>query len=191
MHSLHPELTRAMATMLDRIDASIRASGYQGEPVCMFLAGGMAVHYHCGTRYTEDVDASFSHRVLLPMRELTIDYQREDGTPSALYFDANYNDHFALMHPEYRENADEWQGIGNEQRLVKLLVLSPLDLAVSKISRFIEQDHLDILALASQRYFSAGQLRSHAEEALNYYVGDSKWIRSTINLLCSEIAALN
>jgi hypothetical protein len=126
MHTLHPELTRAMSAMLEKLDGFLRAGGYGGEPVRMFLAGGMAMHFHCGTRYTEDVDASFSARVLVPAQDLTVDYIREDGTPSALYFDANYNDSFALMHPDYRDNAQEWQGIGNEQRLVQLYVLTPL-----------------------------------------------------------------
>ncbi len=191
MHLLHPELTNALATMLDRMDASLRASGFDGEQVRMYLAGGMAVHFHCGTRYTEDVDASFSRRVLLPTRDLTVDYQRADGSPSSLYFDANYNDHFALMHPDYRDNSVEWNGIGNEGRCIALWVLSPLDLAVSKISRFVEHDHSDILALAERRYFTADQLRFHAKEALDYYVGDTRWIHSTLDIVCAEIAQLN
>ena len=91
MHTPHPELTRAMSAMLEKLDGFLRAGGCEGEPVKMFLAGGMAMHFHCGARYTEDVDASFSARLLVPAHDLTVDYVREDGTPSALYFDANYN----------------------------------------------------------------------------------------------------
>lgn len=120
----HPELASALSEMLDRIDAWLRTGGYAGSPVRMFLAGGMAVNYHCGSRYTEDVDATFSARLLLPAREMTVDYVRRDGTPALLYFDANYNDTFALMHPDYRGNALEWEGIGNEDRLVHLYVLT-------------------------------------------------------------------
>ena len=132
MHSLHPELTRAMAVMLDKLDASLRAGGYGGPPVATYLAGGMAVHYH-------------------------------------------------------RENSVEWQGLGNETRAVQLRVFSPIDLAVSKISRFSEQDRNDILALAERGLFTASQLRTHAEEALQYYVGDTNWVRGTIDLICADI----
>ena len=191
MHSLHPELTRAMAEMLDRMDASLRQSGYSGDAIRMFLAGGMAVHFHCGTRYTEDVDASFSRRMLLPTGDLAIDYKREDGTPSTLYFDANYNDTFALMHPDHQENAVEWQGIGNELRVIQLFVLAPLDLAVSKLARFAQQDREDIHSLAGRRYFTGAQLRSHAAEALDYYVGDTARVRGTIDLICNEISSTN
>ena len=189
MHPRQPELTRAMSVMLDKLDAFLRSGGYAGEPVRMFLAGGMALHYHCGARYTEDVDASFSARLLVPAHDLTVDYRREDGTPSTLYFDANYNDTFALLHPDYREDAVAWEDIGNERRLVQLFVLTPLDLAVSKISRYSPQDRADILLLAEHRFFNAAQLRRRAEEALDYYVGNTHWVRSTIDLLCDEIGA--
>lgn len=191
MHSAHPELTAALGLMLDKLDTSIRESGYTGEPVKMYAADGIAVHYFCGTRYTADVDATFSHRILMPFSDLVVKYQRDDGRSASLYLDPTYNDHFALLHPDHRDSAVEWDGIGNERRVVKLLALSPVDLAVSKVSRFSEQDHEDILALASRRYFSAGQLRQRAEEALDYYVGDTRWIRGTIDQLCSEITALN
>jgi hypothetical protein len=62
-----------MGQMLDKLDAHLRSGGYEGEPIRMFLAGGMALHYHCGARYTEDVDASFSARLLVPARELTVE----------------------------------------------------------------------------------------------------------------------
>ncbi len=188
MHPLHPELTRALSVMLDKLDASLRSSGYAGSPVRMFLAGGMALHFHCGARYTEDVDASFSARLLVPTQELTVDYLREDGTKSALYFDANYNDTFALMHPDHRDQAVEWLGIGNEHRLVRLFVLTPLDLAVSKISRFSPQDREDIMLLASRGYFTAEQLRQRAGDALGYYVGNNAWVRGTIEQVCADLA---
>ena len=77
-----------MAAMLEKLDSHVKAGDYHGDPIRMFLAGGMAMYYHCGVRYTEDVDASFSKRLLVSAEDLTVDYLREDGTPSALYFDA-------------------------------------------------------------------------------------------------------
>lgn len=187
MHSLHPELTSAMSTMMDRIDAILRESGYAGEPVSMYLAGGMAVHYHCGTRYTDDVDATFSRRLLLPHEELVISYFRETGEKSSIYLDPTYNDTFALLHPDHRESCVAWEGIGNERRLIHLLVFCPLDLAVSKLSRFSPNDRADILALAQHRYFTSSQLKSRATQALDYYVGDTRWIHLNIAQISEEI----
>ena len=185
MSERHPSLTAALSEMLNRLDRHLRDGGYEGAPVQMYLAGGMAVHFHCGSRYTEDVDASFSKRMLVPVNDLTVDYVREDGSPSALYFDANYNDTFALMHPDYRQDSVEWAGLGGG--LVRLRVLNPLDLAVSKLSRYSEQDREDVLLLARQRYFTADELRGRALAALDYYVGDSRWIRLILDQLADEI----
>lgn len=187
MHKLHPELTLAMSQMMDRMDAFLRASAYTGEPVKMYLAGGMAVHYHCGTRYTDDVDASFSQRLMLPFEELVIDYIRETGKQSCIYFDTTYNDTFALLHPDHRDSCVEWDGIGNETRQIHLLVFSPVDLAVSKLSRFSSNDQADILALAQHRYFDSSQLKSRATEALGYYVGDTRWIQINLTQISQEI----
>lgn len=188
MHNLHPELTQALSEMLDRIDHSLRRSGYAGEQVQMYLAGGMAVHYHCGTRYTEDVDATFSKRLLLPYNELAVSYMRQDSTPSSIYLDPTYNDTFALLHPDHRGACIEWSGIGNETRLVQLRVFSPLDLAVSKIARFSPSDQADILALATRRFFSTPQFKQHVTEALDYYVGDTRWIHLNLTQICEDIA---
>ena len=67
-------LQAALTEMIEKIDGFIWSSGYQGEPVKMILAGGMAVNYYCGTRYTEDVDAVFSkessHKIAVQSSQL-------------------------------------------------------------------------------------------------------------------------
>lgn len=181
----YPELTRALQEMLDRMDASLRSGGYTGEPVDMFLAGGMAVNYYCGTRYTEDVDASFSRRFLLPS-DLEVSYRRRDGGQAFIFFDRNYNTSFALIHINFEQNAVAWEGIGNERRLIHLKVLSPLDLAVSKISRFSEQDREDIRALASEGLFTAEALSRHAMEATIDFIGDKRPLLLSIRLAVQD-----
>jgi hypothetical protein len=80
------------------------------------------------------------------------------------------------MHEDYQDDAVEFEGIGNLHRLVRLYVLSPVDLAISKISRFMEQDRTDSLDLASRNYFTADELEQRALAALGYYVGDLKTV---------------
>lgn len=181
-----PELTEALREMLDRMDSTLRASGYAGSPVIMYLAGGVAVNYYCGTRYTEDVDASFSRRILLP-QDLSVNYRRKDGTDAFIYFDYNYHTSFALFHDEFEESAREWEGIGNEQRLVHLRVLSPVDLAVSKLSRFSEQDRADIRALAVESHFTPAQLRERAMAALANFIGDKRPVITSLDLIRRDL----
>jgi Nucleotidyltransferase of unknown function (DUF6036) len=61
-------------------------------------------------------------------------------------------------------------------------LLSPLDLAVSKIARLSDQDRDDIAALARREMISATALRTRAEEALAGYIGDLNRLRTSIDI---------
>jgi len=187
MNKAFPELSEALSQLLDQMDASIRKGGYDGPPITMYLAGGMAVNFYCGTRYTEDVDAFYTHR--LHVGPCEVSYRHKDGNPSFLYLDNNYNPTFGLLHENHDRDAVEWTGIGNEKRKIHLYVLSPVDLAVTKISRYSPQDREDILALASAGLFSADQLRDRALEALGDYIGDRAPVMTSIELICRQISA--
>jgi hypothetical protein len=186
MNKAFPELSKALSELLDQMDASIRRGGYDGPPITMYLAGGMAVNFYCGSRYTEDVDAFYTRRVHVGPCEVS--YLHKDGSPSFLYLDNNYNPTFGLLHEHHDRDAVEWTGIGNERRKIHLYVLSPVDLAVTKISRYSTQDRKDILALASAGLFSADQLRNRATEALRDFIGDRAPVITSIELICGQIA---
>lgn len=186
---VEPSLAEALRIVVDKIDGTVRASGYRGEPIKMCLAGGLAVHHYTHVRFTHDIDASFSKRLTLPYRELIANCMI-DGERSILFFDANYNPNFALMHPDYETDACEWRGLGNEERVVKLYVLSPVDLATSKIARFSEQDRLDIQALARGGLVTAPALCSRAKAALEYYVGNNATLLANLETACRDIENL-
>ncbi|MDZ7914348.1 MAG: DUF6036 family nucleotidyltransferase [Rhodococcus sp. (in: high G+C Gram-positive bacteria)] len=142
------------------------------EPVKMYLAGGVAVNFYTGSRPTRDVDASFSRRLLLPpFNELVVPYTGPDGEVRSLYLDLNYNTSFAVVHED--AELDSWlvQGAQFENRKIELRVFAPVDLAVSKLARFADNDQADIAALARERLFSPKQLKDRADDALRYYVG--------------------
>ena len=133
----------------------------------VFLAGGMAVHLYTAQRVTTDVDAEFGSRIFIPS-DLVVDVTLEDGTHESVYFDTNYNSTFALMHEDYLDDAIalDW---GMEQ--IKLYVLSPLDLAVSKIARCADNDKEDSAALVRLGLTSADAIEQRAMAALAGYVG--------------------
>jgi hypothetical protein len=154
----------------------------------MYLAGGMAVNFYCGTRYTEDIDAFYTRRVHVGPCEVS--YQHKDGSPSFLYLDNNYNPTFGLLHENYGHDAVEWTGIGDDRRKIRLFVLSPVDLAVTKILRHSDQDREDIIALASEGMFSANELRDRTNQALADYIGDRAPVMMSIELICRQISAV-
>ena len=130
-----------------------------------------------------DIDASFSHRIVLP-ENLEVSYRDADGGARLLYFDRQYNDAFALMHENAQEDSVPLSLKGIDTAVLDVRLLSALDLAVSKISRFSSQDREDIAALARHGLIRASALRRRAEEALGGYVGNLDTLRTSIALAC-------
>jgi len=69
-------------------------------------------------------------------------------------------------------------------------VLSPVDLAVTKLSRFADQDREDIELLAKRGLIDSASVRKRAEEALGGYVGDVGSVRTSIDIACRLIESV-
>jgi hypothetical protein len=137
------------------------------SPLRVYLAGDMAVHLYSSTRVTTDVDAEFGSRIFVP-QDLVVDVTLEDGTPALVHFDTSYNASFALMHEDYLRDALPLDmGIDN----IQLHVLSPLDLAVSKVARFADNDKDDIAELVRLGLVRADDLERRALAAVGRFVG--------------------
>jgi hypothetical protein len=173
-----PRLREAVGEIIRRISAQLPTLP---KPIRMYLAGGMAVHFYTGYRSTVDVDASFSHRLLLPKAEdLVVAYKGADGKPRMIYFDVNYNSSFALTHPDCEKDALRAEGPEFADSKIDLHILSPIDLALAKVSRFERNDREDIAELARRNLIDAQELAKRAAEAVEYYVGNSNLLQ--INL---------
>lgn len=184
--NIHPEYRAALAEIARRIAASLQDVAPQALPIRMYIAGGTAVHWYTGVRVSKDVDAAFSHRIALP-EDLEVAYRDEDGAAALLYFDRNYNDTLALLHEDAYEDAQPMALPGVDAGVLDVRLLTPLDLAVSKLSRFASQDRDDIATLARQCLIDANQLRQRAEEALVGYIGDIARLRNSIDIACRMI----
>lgn len=143
------------------------------RPINAYLAGGMAVHLYTANRVTTDVDAEFGGRILLP-NDLMVEVTLEDGTPQVVYLDTNYNSTFALLHEDYLDDAVPVD-LGVEQ--IRVHVLSPVDLAVSKIARFAGNDREDIAALVRLGLTTADEIERRATDALGGYVGGLEMLK--------------
>jgi hypothetical protein len=187
----HPELTEALCTLIERIEDALRESGYTGQPIQARLAGGMAANYYCGNRYTRDIDADFSARLILP-KDLRVAYRKRNGEDSFIYFDTHYNTSFALLHEDFVKDAvihEKWKEPrpDGKKRLIELRVLSPVDLAVSKLARYSENDRRDIYALALEKLITPETLRERAKEAMADFQGNPGPLQTTINIVCRDI----
>ena len=143
------------------------------SPVNVYLAGGMAVHLYTANRVTTDVDAEFAGRVYLP-NDLMVEVTLEDGTQQVVYLDTNYNSTFALMHEDYQDDSIPVD-LGVER--IRVHVLSPVDLAVSKVARFADNDKEDIAALVRLGLTTANEIEQRATSALAGYIGGQAVLR--------------
>ncbi len=146
------------------------------SPVNVYLAGGMAVHLYTANRVTTDVDAEFGGRVYLP-NDLMVEVTLEDGSQQVVYLDTNYNSTFALMHEDYQVDSIPLD-LGLDQ--FRFHVLSPVDLAVSKIARFADNDKEDIAALVRLGLTSADAIEQRATSALAGFVGGQAMLKMNL-----------
>lgn len=180
-----PAYVEAFKSLVQRLVRSARVK--PDEPLEMYLAGGAAIHFYTGARMTDDVDAAFNKKLLVPS-DLAVIYRDSEGKARSVYFDANYNESYSLLHEDAHQDAVRLRLEGIEG--VRILVLQPVDLAISKLARFGEIDRQDILRLAKDGLISANELRKRAEAALPAYVGNPDSIRTSLDLACRDIEAL-
>ena len=180
-----PAYVGAFKALVQRLVRSVKVN--PKEPIDMYVAGGAAMHFYTGSRMTDDVDAVFNMKILVPS-DLAVIYRDSEGKPRSVYFDANYNESFALMHEDAHQDAArlELEGLEGAQ----VFVLQPVDLAVSKLARFGEIDRDDIRRLAQEGLITSGDLRKRAEAALPDYVGNQDTVRTSIELACRDVAAI-
>jgi hypothetical protein len=182
-----PEYVAAFTEIAARIAKPLSTLPKRTLPIRMYVAGGAALHFYTGERTSRDVDASFSHRILLP-EDLEVSYRDADGAARLLYFDRQYNDSFALLHEDAQEDSVPLRLGGVDPTILDVRLLSPTDLAVSKISRFSSQDREDIVALARHKLIRSTPLRRRAEAALTGYVGNVDTLQKSIDIACRIVA---
>jgi hypothetical protein len=155
----------------------------------MYVAGGAALHFHTGERVSVDVDATFSRRIAIP-ESLDVAYRDEDGAARLLYFDRQYSDTLGLMHEDAQDDSISLALEGIDPGVLDVRILTPVDLAVSKLGRFSDQDRADIAALARRGLVDESNLEKRALEALEIYVGDTRRLRGTIASAVELVAAI-
>jgi hypothetical protein len=180
-----PAYVEAFRTLALRVARSANATAQ--APITMFLAGGAAMHFYTGARMTDDIDAVFDRKILVPA-DATVIYRDTQGKARSVYFDMNYNESYALLHEDAHDDA--WRLVLDGMDAVRVLVLQPVDLAISKLARFSEIDRGDILQLAKEGLITAAALRQRAEGALPGYVGNLVPLQTSIMLACRDIDAL-
>jgi hypothetical protein len=91
------------------------------------------------------------------------------------------------MHEDAQEDSVPLTLKHFDASVLDLRLLTPLDLAVSKISRFSSQDRDDIIALAKHDLIKSAVLRRRAELAVVNYVGNLDSLKGSIDIACRVV----
>jgi len=165
-------LAQGLRELFQQLEDKLQLS----RPIKVYLAGGMAVHLYTANRVTTDVDAEFAARIVLP-RDVFVPIVLEDGTEQIVFLDTNYNPTLGMLSEDYLDRVIPVDlGVENLQ----IYLLSPVDLAVSKLARYAENDRNDIAALVDEGLVTSAELQAVAEEAASYYIGAVNMLKFNI-----------
>lgn len=174
-------IVRAMLDLLHRLEQSLM--GEVLSPIRVILTGGTAMALYSPQRSSMEVAAIFSHRILLP--EALVVYEDEFGNKKTLAWDRNYSPSIGLLHPDAEQDAIFFSPSKNG--IFSILVLTPIDLVVSKLSRLASNDELDILELYEQGSIDPKDLEPRAMEAIRYYVVDIGQVYNDLTRICERM----
>lgn len=90
-----------------------------------------------------------------------------------------------LLHPDAEDDSIPFRQLGR----FDIRLLSPVDLAVTKIGRYEGNDQADIAALAREGLLEPQSLKERAEEAIGYYIGDTSRVLTSLGLALETVLA--
>jgi hypothetical protein len=149
----------------------------------VYLVGGLAVRCYAPSRVTEDFEFfSDGARIALPPTSLTVSH---GGRTYRIVHEPQHNPAFGALHDGYADRSIRL--VGNPGDLVRLHVLHPVDIAITKLQRKSDADEQDIMALAGTGSFSASDLSCLGEEAIADIIGNRQMARLNLRDLVERI----
>ncbi|MCO6057855.1 DUF6036 family nucleotidyltransferase [Pseudomonas sp. MOB-449] len=153
----------------------------------VFIFGGCAVHLLTHARGSADIDAEIEAARALRKDEIMAvysppeGYEDGDGRDLQVYLDQNYTNALGPLHEDYRERAIPLEGFEGERPL-HLYVAAGVDLAISKLGRFADNDQSDIEQLIERGRVDVNEFVKLATEAIDYAVGNQQVMLSCLRM---------
>ena len=179
---LSTPLGKAVARLLSR--ALPILDGQPPGAMKVFIFGGCAVHLLTHARGSADIDAEVEAAKILRRDELVAvlaepEFYEQDEKDLIVEFDSNYNTSLGPLHEDYRDRAIPLDGFDGDQPL-HVYVAAGVDLAISKLGRFTEQDKADIEGLIDSGRVNVKEFVALASEAIDYAVGNRSGMLSCL-----------
>lgn len=175
MHQLHTEtpLAKAIFELFGNFETAVRhvTGDLPTGSIRAFIFGGCALHIHTNARGSNDLDVELEAAQHLKTDEIRLEldpvyFEDENGLPSILELDTQFNTALASVSPDYKERAILLTGRGKP---LHIYLVSAVDVAVSKLGRLASDDMLDIINLYQVGGFDLQLFESVAQDALDYY----------------------
>ena len=124
---------------------------------------------------SDDVGIEWSHRVPIPpdMQVFEVPDPDDPCGRHPVAMDGGFSDAMGSFPPDWGKRAREVHRAGN----IVILMIDPVDLAISKVARFSDRDREDIRQLAAHSLVDPLLFAERMEEALDCYVGDTTFVR--------------
>lgn len=187
--NLENEFSQATISLLKKLEEKINnhylkqgklnEDNINNKTFPIYIAGGIGVNFYTGERPSYDIDMECAPELFQYLDQDLIEKINE----KELFFDYNYNPTLGLMHEDYLDNALEipFEEIEKHNIKIKPYVISPLDLAVSKLARYSESDRNDILDMFEKGLFNLEDFEKKAKEAIDYYIGNPNFVQINLN----------
>lgn len=173
---LDTPLSQAVFRFFNHLEADILESTSAPGSVKAYIFGGCALHIHTNARGSNDIDVEFNSAKWLTEKDIVfrkqfVTYQQE-GVRRQVSLDQTFTPTLGPLHEDYQEDAIRLQRNQADSPLW-IYVVTPEDLAVSKLGRYSHQDREDILTLLRLKRMSPEAFQERATEAIKYYVGNT------------------
>ena len=103
--------------------------------------------------------------------DLFVVWLNEEGSLEQVHYDHTYNSTFGLLHEDYEDSAVHMITIDDK---FEINLLSPVDLIISKLTRFAQNDEEDIANIIKTGKVDKDELYALATDAINVGVGFQK-----------------
>lgn len=168
-------MAKAIFEMFDNLADFLEDRGAKPGSCKAYIFGGCALHLHTNARGSSDLDIELEAMERISPDELVLAldevfFDDPETGPSSIVFDPNFTPTLAPLHEDYQEDAI-WLNRNEEDSPIWVYLVQKVDLAVSKLGRYGDQDIDDIHTLFDHG-LSIEEFKYRAEEARKYFPGN-------------------
>lgn len=168
-------MAKAIFEMFDNLADFLEDRGAKPGSCKAYIFGGCALHLHTNARGSSDLDIELEAMERISPNELVLAldevfFDDPETGPSSIVFDPNFTPTLAPLHEDYQEDAI-WLNRNEEDSPIWVYLVQKVDLAVSKLGRYGDQD-IDDIHMLFDHGLSIEEFKNRAEKARKYFPGN-------------------